>query len=110
MKRMLEAKLAKMSRDERSRLYKRAVKLRKAAAREDRYGNTRGRQRARNATWRNWEEEVSPHFEKSKKREGSPLDAFVLRLLLDEEGTTSDTAGQEGPAARTATVKGTATT
>jgi ribosome biogenesis GTPase len=89
IRKMLEARLARMSPAERRRLYNRALKLRKRAS-KSRAVKGAGRRRSNHlSSHDDWED--SPRFEKSKRRSSDSLDAYVLQLLLQDE----DIAGAE---------------
>lgn len=95
MKKMLQERLAGMRPAERQRLYKRALKLRKAAGRRD-GGQVNRRERRKHRSRRDdWNEDDSAEFVRVKKRQGDRLDEFVLKLLLEEEESEPDDAVTE---------------
>jgi ribosome biogenesis GTPase len=96
MRKMLEARLARMSPAERRRLYNRALKRRKQAS-KNRAVSGAGRRR-RNHSSRHDEWEDAPRFEKSRRRNSDSLDAYVLQLLLEDEGGGASQAAQEDDA------------
>jgi ribosome biogenesis GTPase len=85
--------IAKLSNDERRRLFRQAWKLRKAVAdRERRSGLDAGRTRNRSNRW-DEEDSNDPSYVKMRRRTGAPLELLARRLLKEEGGAPAEGDG-----------------
>lgn len=96
IKRMLEARLARMSPSERRRLYNRAIKLRKQASKNRVIRGAGRRRKNHSSDYDGWDD--SPKFEKARRRHGDSLDDYVLQLLLQDETIAEPEATTRDPA------------
>jgi ribosome biogenesis GTPase len=97
--------IAKLSNDERRRLFRQAWKLRKAVAdRERRSGQDAGRRRNHRSHW-DGEEPDDPSYMKMRRRAGAPLELLARRLLKEEGETPAEGApSPEGTLVQSGTV------